>query len=345
MLPKALSSAGDSVTGSNGKTVRSQRLSTGELAFLAQDVPALAGKRFLIEDEGPLIGQGKASAEKAVLRTPSVTVRVDPASGAIVSLQSPAIGAELSDVKSGVGLNRYYYVLGKTLEEIRKAEAGPAKITVQEPGPLVASLLVESDAPGCEKLSREVRVVDGLDRVDIVNVLDKKAVREKEGVHLGFAFNVPAGVMRMDIAWAVIRPEIDQLPAACRNYFTVGRWVDVSNQDYGVTWATVDAPLVEAGGMTIYDIGPQNGGPAAWLEHVKPSQTLYSYVMNNHWGTNYKADQEGPTTFRYSLLPHRQYDPAAAQRFGIECSQPLVAVPARGRRPRGVPSSNSTRRT
>ena len=185
--------------------------------------------------------------------------------------------------------------------------------------------------PGCTKLSREIRVVDGLDRVDIINVLDKKAVRQKEGVHFGFAFNVPAGVMRMDIAWGVIRPETDQLPGACRNYFTVGRWVDVSNQDYGVTWATVDAPLVEAGGMTIYDIGPQNG-PGGWLEHLKPSQTLYSYVMNNHWGTNYKADQEGPTTFRYALLPHKQYDPAAAERFGIECSQPLVAVPARGSR-------------
>jgi alpha-mannosidase len=34
--------------------------------------------------------------------------------------------------------------------------------------------------------------------------------------------------------------------------------------------------------------------------------------------------------FRYSLLPHRQYDPVAAQRFGIERSQPLVVTPARG---------------
>ena len=49
------------------------------------------------------------------------------------------------------------------------------------------------------KLSREIRVIDGLDRVDIVNVIDKKPVREKEGVHLGYAFNVPDGVMRMDI--------------------------------------------------------------------------------------------------------------------------------------------------
>ncbi len=64
-----------------------------------------------------------------------------------------------------------------------------------------------------------------------------------------------------------------------------------------------------------------------WLKQLAPTQTLYSYVMNNYWETNYKAGQEGPTTFRYSLQPHRAYDSLAAQQFGIERSQPLVAVP------------------
>ena len=147
-----------------------------------------------------------------------------------------------------MGLNHYYYVLGDRVKEARGS--GPAKITVKESGPLVASLRIESEAPGCVKLDREIRVIDGLDRVDLIDVLDKKAVREKESVHLGFAFNVPQGVMRMDIPWAVIRPEIDQMPGACKNHFSVGRWVDVSNEAYGVTWATLDAPLVEVGGMT-----------------------------------------------------------------------------------------------
>ena len=281
------------------------------------------------------VRSGYAYAEGASLDTPAITLQLDAVSGTIKSLHSPAIqslhspakGAELCDAKSGIGLNRYYYVLGDKVKEAR--QSGPAKITVKESGPLVASLLVESDAPGCAKFSREIRVIDGVDRVDIINTLDKTAVREKEGVHLGFAFNVPDGTMRMDIPWAVIRPEIDQLPGACKNWFTVGRWVDVSNREYGVTWATLDAPLVEVGAITAALIGGQND-PNAWLGKVEPSQTLYSWVMNNHWHTNYRADQSGPTTFRYALQPHKQYDAMAAQRFGIECSQPLVVVPARG---------------
>ena len=237
-------------------------------------------------------------------------------------------------MKSGMGMNRYYYVVGTNVKDAQPA--GPAKVVVKEPGPLVASLRIESDAPGCVKLSREIRVVDGLDHVDITNVIDKKAVREKEGVHLGFAFNVPDGVMRMDIPWAVMRPEIDQINGSCKNWFTVGRWVDVSNRELGVTWATLDAPMVLVGAITADRIGSLPN-PNDWLARLEPSQTLYSMVMNNHWFTNYKADQDGPTTFRYSLRPHEQYDQAAAERFGMECSQPLVAVAAQGAAPDSRP--------
>jgi alpha-mannosidase len=48
--------------------------------------------------------------------------------------------------------------------------------------------------------------------------------------------------------------------------------------------------------------------------------------MNNYWETNYKASQEGPTTFRYSIKPHKRFDSGSAARFGTERSQPLIAV-------------------
>jgi alpha-mannosidase len=53
--------------------------------------------------------------------------------------------------------------------------------------------------------------------------------------------------------------------------------------------------------------------------------------MNNHWGTNYRAYQEGLVEFRYALRLHAGYNPAAAGRFAIGMSQPLVSS-ARGQR-------------
>ncbi len=332
LLSREASAAGDLVTAPDGTPVPSQRLSTGQLAFLAKDVPALAGRRYTIASGKPT-ADGKAKAQRTTLTTPSLLVRLDPASGTIESLRAPVVNTELCDTSRGVGLNRYFYVLGDRVDEAQ--QAATPKITVKESGPLVASLLVESDAPGCAKLTREVRVVDGLNRVDIVNTLDKKEVRQRESVHLGFAFNVPDGVMRINIPWAVFRPEIDQIPAACKEWLCVGRWADVSNDRYGVTWATVDAPMIEVGAMRTLFQGAED--PNLWIAKLQPSQTLYSYVMNNHWPTNYRAFQSGPTTFRYSLLPHQQYDQAAAQRFGIECSQPLVVASAQGAPPSDQP--------
>jgi alpha-mannosidase len=61
--------------------------------------------------------------------------------------------------------------------------------------------------------------------------------------------------------------------------------------------------------------------------------------MNNYWETNYKADQEGPTLFRYALRPHAgPCDPVDAARFGIERSRPLVVAPAHNDAPAVVPS-------
>ncbi len=116
------------------------------------------------------------------------------------------------------------------------------KISVKEKGPLVASLLIESDAPGCKKLTREVRVVDGLDYVEIIDTIDKLPVRAVEGVHFGFAFNVPNPEVHINSPGAVIRPEKDQLPGACKNWLEVERWADVSNDKYGVTWVTAGRP-------------------------------------------------------------------------------------------------------
>ena len=61
-----------------------------------------------------------------------------------------------------------------------------------------------------------------------------------------------------------------------------------------------------------------------WKKSQSPSSRLASYVMNNYWHTNYKADQEGVSTYHYSIIPHGLFNQANAMRAGIERSQPLI---------------------
>jgi len=363
-LPKDLSTAGDRVADDKGKAVPSQRLATGELVFRAKDVPPLASRRYTlggsVKAEGLGDGssasrehhrqaaldaatrRGGAFAQGTTLDNGIVRVQVDEKTGGIVNLTAKGIKGNFADTSSGEALNDYLYLIGDNLKDIKRN--GAVTIRVGEKGPLVASLIIASAAPGCKKLVRELRVAAGLDYVECINIVDKErlsaksymAKEGKESLNFAFPFAVRGGDVWLDLPLAVCRPEADQMPSACKNWFTVGRWADVSNRSRGVTWVTLDAPLVQVGGITATLLNSQTN-PDIWRKHVEPTQKLYSWAMNNHWGTNYRAYQEGPTVFRFILRPHRRRDLAEASRFAAGFSQSLIPVRAGGAKPSGTP--------
>jgi hypothetical protein len=132
----------------------------------------------------------------------------------------------------------------------------------------------------------------------------------------------------MDIPWGIVRVEKDQWSMGNRNWLTMQRWIDISNEKDGVTWCSLDAPLAESGGMTANQTGTWNGERKPWLRKLEPNGTVYSWVMNNHWFTNFPLTQDGPVKFRYRILPHGAYDASTANRFGLEQAQPLMHLAA-----------------
>ena len=336
-LSPELSKVGDVVRDEQGKPVPSQRLRSGELVFLAAHVPPLATKRYVVSTGTPKAKAG-ARAAGTTLDNGKLHVRVDAVTGGIVELSAKGIPCNFANTGSGEALNNYDYLIGDDLKDLK--HNGPVRISIGENGPLVASLIIESDAPGCKTLRRELRLTAGQDYVEAFNLLDKarlpatsyRASEGKESVNFAFPFNVPDGDMLLDIPLGAMRPETDQMPGACKNWLTVGRWADISNPDYGINWVTLDAPLIEVGELSARLLNSQTN-PDVWRQHIKRTQKLYSWAMNNHWGTNYRAYQEGPTLFRFILRPHRKPDLAAATRFATVFSQPLLARVASGKTP------------
>jgi hypothetical protein len=324
-----------------GQPVPSQRLANGDLVMLARDLPPFSARRYTFVEGEPHV-DARVWAEGATLKNDRLTLRVDEQTGAIVELRVAPDGPNLVDTAEGQALNDYLYFTGADASAWKRN--GPVRIRVKERGPLVASLRIESDAPGCRRLIREVRLVAGREEVELLNLVDKERIpgtnyrdpASKESLNFAFPFAVPDGVLRLGLPLAVMRPDRDQLPSGCKNWFTVGRWADVSNDRFGVTWVTLDAPLVEVGGLTANLLNSQTD-PATWRHRVEPTRRFYSWAMNNHWGTNYRAYQEGPVCFRYLLRPHNGYDAAASARWAIAGSQPLLPVRAYGPAPDGAP--------
>ncbi len=187
-----------------------------------------------------------------------------------------------------------------------------------EEGPVLNTIKIEAEAPGCNNISIFIRIIDELNLVEIINTIDKKKVYTPEAVHFAFPFNIPGGVMRYDLAYGYCRPETDQLPGSNKNFLAMEHWLDISDDKRGVTVICPDAPLFEAGKITMDEI------VYGWVDSIPPTQTFYSYLMNNYWETNYAASQEGVSSTRYIIMPHEGFDPAASEKAAIEQRQPLL---------------------
>jgi alpha-mannosidase len=321
--------AGDYVEDETGHKSPCQRLSSGELVFFAHDVPPLAAKSYRLV-------RGELRAEKTDVRlTPTslvnkhLHVTLGP-SGSISELRTPN-SKNFAAGSPHEGLNQFLYVTGQNgLEH----DSSTGTIKIGEQGPVISSLVAINQPPGTKEVRREYRLIAGQDYIEVFDVVDKdrllasdyRARSGKESAFFAFPFTITNPQVSLELPLCVIRPLSDQIPAACTGWYTVNGWLDVANGSCGVTWISLDAPLVKFDEPTLGSWRSTN--PTAGQ-----SGRVYSWLMNNRWGTNYRAYQEGKVMFRYILRPHATRGTTSTScvsdktRFAAGFSQPLLAIP------------------
>jgi len=306
----------------SGNEVLAQRLSTGELVFLASDVPAMGSRHYRVVP-GKCSLESRCRLNGNVLENGSLKVELDK-TGNVISLTELSTGRNFADKAKSGGINTFWYQPARGTGNATTDRN--AVIAVRESGPLMIEVEIISEADGCRSVTRRIRLVNGQPWIEFSNTVDKLPVIDKDGVHFGFGFNIPGSTTRIDIPWSVMRLEEDQWPAANRAWMPHQHWVDISNDNSGVTWCSLDAALIESGSITANNTASWDGKGDIWPSKLLQSSLIYSWVMNNHWYTNTPQTQEGPVTFRYMIKPHGVYEAAEANRFGLEQMQPLVHV-------------------
>lgn len=320
-LPASWNLSDKHITDDTGKKIEAQQLTNGDWAFVATHVPALSSRKYFIRKRA-LKSKNTPPPSGNTLSNGKINISINTETGDISALHYKN-GTNLIDSGDTLGFNAYWY--GGIVKENLTKQSG-ADIKVTEHGDVLTRVQIVSLAPGAISLTREIQLVNGLDEVYLTNMVDKKNIIENENVRFSFPFRVPNGQVRIDIPWATTQIDQDQLPGANKNFYSVQRWVDLSNEHSGVTLAPIEAPMLEIGDMngqkwmTDMNIRP-------WIKKYEPSNRLFSWVMNNVWFVNYKASQEGKIPFHYVLKPHGAYDEFATKKFGIEQTQPLLVVP------------------
>ncbi|HXV43431.1 MAG TPA: hypothetical protein VEC96_10230, partial [Anaerolineae bacterium] len=174
-------------------------------------------------------------------------------------------------------------------------------------------------APGCiGPLKQSVFLPNFADYIECEASWEMGLETHPEGTYLLYPCHVPNATARLDLGGQAIVVGVDQMPGVCRDYFTAQGWVDFSNQEFGVTIALPENPMVQLGNFHFAH---------NQAEFARERAMLLGWVTNNYWETNFRAHQPGRVHARYRLLPHQGgFDEAQAHRFGLEAAhaQPLL---------------------
>jgi hypothetical protein len=298
--------------------------------FLAENVPAFGYKGYAIRGLTPADVKKNENASGDTIESKFYRLTVDTQTGGVKSLLDKTANRELVDASAPYKLNEYLYVSGGEGSLILNHAFGtaPANLKIDVPAsaeivenfktPFGQRIVVVTKAKNTPSLRSEYLVYESIKRVDVVNTFDKQPTRAKEAVYFAYPFAArqPAFEVQIQNGWC--RPNDDQLPGACREWFTPQNLIHLRDGSFDVAWATPDAPLV-----CLTDI---NRGK--WLTHLPITNGhVYSYALNNYWFTNYRAEQGGTFKFRYSITSGDALDRVALARFDADTRAPVLAYP------------------
>ncbi len=296
--------------------------------FLAGAVPPLGYKIYQIT-HSPQAGEGQQElALNNVIENRYYRLTVDPATGAVVSLFDKQLGRELVDQAFRYKLNQYLYVSGgdKTQTQIvfmRKTLPLAHLVVTPSSGGRIVSLrktpygqvlTLRSHGLHTPSITSQIILFNNAKKIEFIDHLDKSPVLSKEAGYIAFPFAVKKPAFSYDIQNGWVNPARNLLKGANLGWFTVQHWVRVADPEMAVAIVPLDAPLV-----TLGDI---NRG--TWPEKFDPAtSTVFSYIFNNYWHTNFRRIQSGLYTFRYVMVSGRSLSPAYLTRLGTGAMTPL----------------------
>jgi alpha-mannosidase len=296
--------------------------------FIAASVPAVGYKLYTIK---PIAKEQAASLDIRgnILENEFYRLTLDPSSGAITSVFDKQLGRELVDSSSPYKFGQYLYVSGgdnypenslyrfgaglrPPALTVHPATSGTLMSVTKNPLGIVATL--GSSAPNTPSIQMEILLPNSTKDILITYHLHKDRVLTRESAYVAFPFAVttPAFTYGSQAAW--VNPAKDELAGGSREWYLPTTWATVYNPQVAASIVPLDAPLVAFGDIV----------RGQWPAEFQPkSSAIFSWLMNNYWGTNFPAWQGGDFTFRYAITSNAQFNAPSLTRFGLEALTPL----------------------
>ncbi len=293
--------------------------------FLAKDLPSVGYKCFSISygKEGP--PETQRSMEQ-VIENPFYRIKIDEASGALTSIYDKLLQREIVDANSPYKFGQYLYVTGGDGDtqminpfpalppgELKVHAASQGKFLGVEQMPWGQSLRMSASTVNTPEIETEILLFNDQKKIEFRYRVHKQYTNDKEGVYFAFPVSVSTPNFSFSTQQGWVDPAHDLMKGGSLEWFNVQQWMAVHDSNLAVGIVPLDASLASFGDI--------NRGK--WPGEFAPrTGTIFSYVMNNYWHTNYRAGQEGNFTFRYALTSGPQLDGGSLTRLGLDEMRP-----------------------
>lgn len=317
--------------------VVSDRENLFHVRFLASDLPSVGYKCFQVRNVPNLVSTSSPPLTNPVIENKYYRVVIDAESGAIRSIFDKELQRELVDSASPFRFGQYLYVTGGDPKSngqtrmIHPDKSLPIAQLVVHPSakgeylgtaktPWGYSIKLRSSDVNTPEVGLELLLFDNEKKIEFRYTVDKLYTTAKEAVYFAFPAAVESPTFDYATQQGWVDPSRDMLKGASLEWFSIQKWMTVHNSNVAVGIVPVDTSLASFGDI--------NRGE--WPEEFQPkTSTIFSYVMNNYWHTDYRAGQGGTFTFRYVMTSAGRFDPAALTRMGWESMEaPAVDVVA-----------------
>ncbi|TDC08864.1 hypothetical protein E1267_09190 [Nonomuraea longispora] len=236
-------------------------------------------------------------------------VAYDVREGYVSSIFDKRAGRELVNGEAAAGFGQYVYDQYATAPHFNhmsghvgahdrtllgdRAVGRNAVITEVQRTAVGEKLVVELRAKGVDWLRTTIEVHNGVPRVDLTYQLAKQGTSSKEAVFLAFPF-AAGQATAWELTGGVGGPDVPRVPGSAEYMLPIRHWIAFEDSELTIAWATLEAPLVQLGTIHM----PYAPFPPTLDQE---DGTVYSWALNNIWDTNFPAQQQGETTFRYAV--------------------------------------------
>lgn len=289
------------------------------ILFVAQDVPQLGYKQY------ELIPLSESQTNSIKSKSLPKTNAIENSLYRVVASENYTGLSSIVDLKSGNDLvnTGHQFAFGQIVYDEgepphnTRVKAFNGSLIGARNGSVYSQMHLRNSAPTCPRIDLTVRLYNNIPQIDLLVTLNKEPCLAKEAVYVTFPFARWLKNIRCELALANIIPDSDQLSGACRDWFTVMGPVSVSSDNQSALLVSPNAPLMQFGDIQV----------GKWLKRLEiETPTIFSYIMNNYWHTNYRASQDkGWHRFAYSVIPSNDYaNIASTHRSGQEILRPLI---------------------